>query len=83
MDGVTAITQCSIEAQDYFDYEFTAEPAGTHWYHSHHGAQRSDGLHGALIVLPKERTSEYKIRSSIQTSELCLGVTVSLSYISN
>lgn len=32
---------------------FTASPTGTHWYHSHHGAMRREGLNGAFIVLPQ------------------------------
>ena len=50
MDGVGYISQCPIAAGDSFRYIFKAEPAGTHWYHSHSGAQRTDGLFGALIV---------------------------------
>ena len=53
MDGVGYITQCPIEAGASFRYIFKATPPGTHWYHSHSGAQRTDGLFGALIV--KER----------------------------
>ena len=33
-----------------FRYEFLAEPAGTHWYHSHTGLQMGEGLFGAFIV---------------------------------
>ena len=29
---------------------FKADPAGTHYWHSHSGVQRVDGLHGPLIV---------------------------------
>ena len=50
MDGVGYITQCPIEAGGSFRYIFKAKPAGTFWYHSHSGAQRTDGLFGALIV---------------------------------
>ena len=50
MDGVGFISQYPIGAGEYFDYIFKAAPAGTHWYHSHVGAQRTDGLFGALIV---------------------------------
>ena len=58
MDGVHHITQCAIDPQKSFRYIFKARPTGTHWYHSHTGVQRSDGLFGALTVreLPaKER----------------------------
>ena len=50
MDGVGFISQYPIGAGEYFDYVYNATPAGTHWYHSHVGAQRTDGLFGALIV---------------------------------
>lgn len=53
MDGVGLISQGPITPGAHFDYIFKAEPHGTHWYHSHTGAQRTDGLYGALIV--KER----------------------------
>ena len=55
MDGVEHVTQCGIPPGASFTYIFKAEQYGTHWYHSHSGAQRTDGLFGALIV--KERTS--------------------------
>ena len=57
MDGVGFVTQPPITPGAHFDYVFKAEPAGTHWYHSHVGAQRTDGLYGAFIV--KER--KYKL----------------------
>ncbi|XP_033744232.1 uncharacterized protein LOC117330123 [Pecten maximus] len=53
MDGVDMISQCPISPGQSFTYRFIAEPAGTHWYHSHLGVQRTDGLAGALIVLPR------------------------------
>ena len=49
-DGVAFITQRPIPPNGVFIYEFQAYPPGTYWYHSHAGAQRSDGLYGALIV---------------------------------
>ena len=55
MDGVGLISHCPIKAGSSFRYIFRATPPGTHWYHSHTGAQRTDGLFGALIV--KERTA--------------------------
>ncbi|XP_078590744.1 uncharacterized protein LOC144870452 isoform X1 [Branchiostoma floridae x Branchiostoma japonicum] len=50
MDGVPYVTQCPIMPRESFVYRFRAEPAGTHFYHSHLGTQREDGLFGALIV---------------------------------
>jgi FtsP/CotA-like multicopper oxidase with cupredoxin domain len=53
MDGVAFVSQAPITPGAVFQYRFVAEPAGTHWYHSHLGAQRTDGLFGALIVREK------------------------------
>ena len=47
------LSQAPITPGAVFQYRFDAEPAGTHWYHSHLGAQRTDGLFGALIVREK------------------------------
>ena len=49
-DGVAYITQQPIPPHHKFTYTFKAIPAGTHWYHAHSGAQRTDGMYGALIV---------------------------------
>ncbi|XP_066269568.1 uncharacterized protein [Branchiostoma lanceolatum] len=50
MDGVAYVTQCPIMPRESFVYRFRAEPAGTHFYHSHLFTQREDGLFGAFIV---------------------------------
>ena len=50
MDGVEHVTQCGISPETSFTYIFQATQSGTHWYHSHSGAQRTEGLFGALIV---------------------------------
>ena len=65
IDGVQHITQCAIDPLKSFRYIFKAEPSGTHWYHSHTGVQRSDGLFGALTVkeLPAK---ESQIRAALQ-----------------
>ena len=49
-DGVAYITQRPILPNHKYVYDFRASPNGTHWYHAHSGAQRTDGLYGALIV---------------------------------
>ncbi|XP_077977301.1 uncharacterized protein LOC144432878 [Glandiceps talaboti] len=54
MDGVGMVSHCPINPGETFTYRFLATPPGTHWYHSHYGTQRSDGLYGALIVLEDE-----------------------------
>ncbi len=53
MDGVGQVTQCQIGPSSSYVYMYTASPSGTFWYHSHSGAQRTDGFFGTLIV--KER----------------------------
>lgn len=54
MDGVGFVTQPPISPGTHFDYIFAANPPGTHWYHSHIGAQRTDGLYGGLVIKEKE-----------------------------
>lgn len=50
MDGVPQLTQCAIAPGETFVYKFRATELGTHWYHSHSGEQRTEGLYGPLIV---------------------------------
>ena len=78
-DGVAYITQQPILPNDKFVYEFLASPNGTHWYHAHSGAQRTDGLYGALIVkdiLPEDNlgigAGEEKITDYPENSTLIL-----------
>lgn len=49
-DGVPYITQCPIPYGTTFRYAFHASDEGTHFYHSHSGHQKIDGVFGALIV---------------------------------
>ena len=58
MDGVGQVTQCHIGPSSSYSYMYIASPSGTFWYHSHSGAQRTDGLFGAMIV--KERPGRLK-----------------------
>ena len=71
MDGVEHITQCGIPPGASFTYIFKAEQYGTHWYHSHSGAQRTDGLFGALIVKEKDNTQ----RNSLISQLTSMGIT--------
>lgn len=51
MDGPEYVTQCPIAPGQTFTYNFTVpDQAGTYWYHSHSGAQYSDGLRGLFII---------------------------------
>ncbi len=60
MDGAADVTQDPIEPGESFSYEFTAEEAGTYFYHSHKEPDRQQGLgmYGALIVDPKDPASD-------------------------
>ncbi|KAL0274857.1 UNVERIFIED_CONTAM: hypothetical protein PYX00_002890 [Menopon gallinae] len=62
MDGVPKITQCPIHPGTTFAYRFNASNPGTHFWHSHSGLQRSDGVFGSLIVrvpLSQDQYSEF------------------------
>ncbi|XP_033324267.2 uncharacterized protein LOC117219317 [Megalopta genalis] len=50
MDGVPYVSQCPIPPGSSFRYDYLATEAGTHFWHSHLGFQRGDGVFGPLIV---------------------------------
>jgi FtsP/CotA-like multicopper oxidase with cupredoxin domain len=50
MDGVPYLTQCPVPFGESFRYSFYATDEGTHFYHSHSGHQKADGVYGALVV---------------------------------
>ena len=54
MDGSPFVTQCPIHPRNDFVYEFQLYPQGTFWYHAHFGTEVSNGLYGALIVVPRD-----------------------------
>jgi FtsP/CotA-like multicopper oxidase with cupredoxin domain len=62
MDGVPFLTQPTIKPGETFTYEFTANPFGSHMYHSHHNAteQVGKGMLGPLLVMPKDPTVDPK-----------------------
>jgi FtsP/CotA-like multicopper oxidase with cupredoxin domain len=55
MDGVPTAEHPAVQQGGTFPYEFTATPAGTHWYHTHFDSTVAvaKGLYGPLIVDPK------------------------------
>lgn len=55
MDGVAGVTQDAVAVGASFTYRFVADQVGTYWYHSHQlsHAQVTDGLLGAVVVLPE------------------------------
>lgn len=58
-DGVPFLTQCPIQYASTFRYTFYANEVGTHFYHSHAGLHKANGLYGALIVRSKENEDLY------------------------
>ncbi len=54
MDGVAGVTQDAVPPGGEFTYRFTADRAGTYWYHAHQASslQVVRGLFGALVVEP-------------------------------
>jgi hypothetical protein len=60
MDGPAFITQEPIPTGGAYTYEFTAEQAGTFFYHSHDHPDRQQalGLYGALIIDPRDSTTD-------------------------
>ncbi|WP_066293494.1 multicopper oxidase family protein [Arthrobacter sp. B6] len=53
-DGVAGITQDAVPAGGHHTYRFTADDAGTYWYHSHQVSheQVEGGLLGAIVIEP-------------------------------
>ncbi|MAF59474.1 hypothetical protein CL631_01345 [bacterium] len=63
-DGVPGLDQYPIKPGETFTYEYTANNAGTHFYHTH-GSNHKDvamqddmGLSGAFIIEPRNRFDE-------------------------
>lgn len=56
MDGPAFITQEPIQSGGSYIYEFTADQAGTFFYHSHDHPDRQQalGLYGAFIIDPRK-----------------------------
>ncbi|OQV04908.1 hypothetical protein CLAIMM_09722 [Cladophialophora immunda] len=50
MDGVNAVTQCSIAPNTNFTYIFNITQYGTSWYHSHYSLQYAAGALGPFTV---------------------------------
>ncbi len=59
-DGPAEVTQDPIQPGQTFTYEFTVNQAGTFFYHSHDHADRQEalGMYGALIVDPRDPSTE-------------------------
>ncbi|QFU84087.1 multicopper oxidase family protein [Natronorubrum aibiense] len=66
MDGVPDVTQEPISADETFEYEYEASPAGTYVYHSHVGLQLDRGLYGPLIVEEESPHVEFDREYTLQ-----------------
>jgi len=55
MDGVPELTFDGIKPGETFTYKFTVNQSGTYWYHSHSGFQEQTGVHGVIVIEPKEK----------------------------
>jgi iron transport multicopper oxidase len=68
MDGPVGLTQCPISPNETLLYDFVVEQSGTFWYHSHSGAQYSDGLRGIFVVHDREKEDNYKFDKELTWS---------------
>ena len=69
MDGVDSVTQQPIPPGDSMIYEFTANPGGTFWYHSHSNIQYANGFKGPLIVEEKDPIAKYDRDETLMISD--------------
>ena len=69
MDGVPGISFDGIKPGETFTYKFPIVQSGTYWYHSHSGFQEQTGMHGAIVIEPKEELLEYDREYVISLSD--------------
>jgi FtsP/CotA-like multicopper oxidase with cupredoxin domain len=64
MDGPGFITQEPVQPGGRYVYEYVVQQSGTYFYHSHTRPDRQQalGLYGALIIHPKDSTTEPKTK---------------------
>lgn len=53
-DGVPGLTTPRLAPGQSRVFEFLLRQSGTYWYHSHSGLQLQGGVHGAIVIEPKE-----------------------------
>ncbi|MEQ1157822.1 multicopper oxidase domain-containing protein [Acinetobacter johnsonii] len=57
MDGVPGFNKFhGIAPNTTYEYKFKVRQNGTYWYHSHSKGQEQDGLYGAFVIYPKDKT---------------------------
>jgi len=54
MDGVPGLSFDGIKPGETFVYKFPVNQSGTYWYHSHSGFQEQTGMHGMIVIEPKD-----------------------------
>jgi CopA family copper-resistance protein len=54
MDGVPGVSFGGIIPGETFTYRIPIKQSGTYWYHGHSGMQEQLGLHGAIVIEPKD-----------------------------
>jgi FtsP/CotA-like multicopper oxidase with cupredoxin domain len=64
MDGTYAITQCAIQPNTSFTYNFTLQQGGTYWWHAHWSTTYQDGLFGPLIIHGRDEP-DYNVNGDI------------------
>jgi len=55
-DGVPEVTTPSIQPGTTHTFEFPIIQSGTFWYHSHTHLQEQQGIYGAIVIQPKNKT---------------------------
>ena len=55
MDGVPGLTYDGIKPGETFTYKFPLVQSGTYWYHSHSEFQEQTGMHGVIVIEPKDK----------------------------
>ena len=58
-DGVPYMSSLPIGPGESFDYTFPLKHAGTYWYHSHTDLQEQRGVHGGIVVFPRDKRFAY------------------------
>ena len=71
MDGVPGFNRFQgIAPGEKFSYRFKIRQQGTYWYHAHSKGQEQDGLYGAFIIYPKQRTKTLQhLVADVQTQQ--------------
>lgn len=69
-DGAPGFTSCAIlpGSSQTYRFQIHKEDVGTHWWHSHTGMARADGLWGTLTVLDPINRSDQRLLDAYATA---------------